>query len=160
MAAQEIRRAVAASYAAHDRPKEARLAAVWAAVEAAVGPLDTLSRLGTSPKAIHEADPRFTGRAVRNITDAVKVRAMDVELPDAWMENPETFLFRPYAEKMAMIRDLMVPITPQMVVQEINRYADGEFRYADNADERAVEAMVREMGRAEEARRRYRGATA
>jgi predicted phosphoribosyltransferase len=58
---------------------------------------------------------------------------------------------------MAMQRAMLTPITPSMVIQEINRYADSEFRYAGNADERAVEAMVREMGRTEEARRRYLG---
>jgi energy-coupling factor transporter ATP-binding protein EcfA2 len=157
MAAQEIRRAVAAGYAAHDRPQEARLAAVWQQVEAAVGPLDTLARLGTYLHAIHAADPRFTGRAVKNITDAVKVRAMDVDLPEEWLANPETFLFRPYEAKMAMLRELLTPITPRMVIQEINRYADAEFRYAGNADERAVEAMVQEMERAAAARRRYQG---
>jgi hypothetical protein len=85
----------------------------------------------------------------------VKVRAMDFELPDEWMEKPDLFLFRPYEEKRDMIRGLMRPITVEMVIQEINRYADSEFRYADNADERAIEGMVREMGRMEAARRRY-----
>jgi hypothetical protein len=42
-----------------------------------------------------------------------------------------------------------------MVIQEINRYADSEFRYADKSDEAAVEAMVRDLARQEEARRRY-----
>ena len=42
-----------------------------------------------------------------------------------------------------------------MVVQEINRYADSEFRYADKSDEVAIEGMVREFGRQEEAKRRY-----
>jgi hypothetical protein len=54
-----------------------------------------------------------------------------------------------------MIRGLMRPITVEMVVQEINRYADSEFRYADKSDEAAIEAMVREMARMEEARRRF-----
>ena len=54
-----------------------------------------------------------------------------------------------------MIADLRVPITPEMVLQEINRYADSEFRYADKSDEVAIENMVRELGRNEEARRRY-----
>ena len=39
--------------------------------------------------------------------------------------------------------------------QEINRYADSEFRYADKSDEVAIEAMVRDFGRTEEAKRRY-----
>jgi hypothetical protein len=44
-----------------------------------------------------------------------------------------------------------------MVIQEINRYADSEFRYADKSDEVAIENAVREMGRMEEAKKRYLG---
>jgi hypothetical protein len=80
---------------------------------------------------------------------------MDFELPDEWMEEPDLFLFKPYDEKLAMIRGLMTPITVEMVIQEINRYADSEFRYADKSDEVAIEAMVRDFGRTEEAKRRY-----
>jgi energy-coupling factor transporter ATP-binding protein EcfA2 len=154
-AAQEIRRAVAESFERHGRPQEAGLVAVWQAVEARLGRLDTLAKLGAYLKAIQEADPRFTGRAIKNITDAVKVRAMDFELPDLWMENPELFLFRDYDAKRAMIADLRRPITVDMVVQEINRYADSEFRYADKSDEAAVEGMVRDLRRGEEAKKRY-----
>ncbi len=42
-----------------------------------------------------------------------------------------------------------------MVIQEINRYADSEFRYADKSDEVAIENMVRDFGRSEEAKKRY-----
>ncbi|MCC6305665.1 MAG: AAA family ATPase [Rhodobacteraceae bacterium] len=156
-AAQEIRRAVAESFTRHARPQEEALLRVWEGVAATTGPLDTLARLGRYLKAIHEADPRFTGRAVKNITDAVKVRAMDFELPDEWMEKPDLFLFRPYDDKRAMIRELMKPITVGMVIEEINRYADSEFRYADHSDERAIASMVREMERMEAARRRHGG---
>jgi len=85
----------------------------------------------------------------------VKVRAMDFELPDEWMEQPELFLFKSYDEKKAMISELRKPITVEMVVQEINRYADSEFRYADKSDEVAIEGAVRDMRRMEEAKRRY-----
>lgn len=154
-AAQEIKKAVAASFEGHSRPHEAGLVTVWDKVAADIGPLDTIAKLGAYLKAIQAADDRFTGRAVKNITDAVKVRAMDFELPDEWMENPDLFLFRPYDDKLAMIRGLMTPITVEMVVQEINRYADSEFRYADKSDEVAIAGMVREFGRTEEAKRRY-----
>jgi energy-coupling factor transporter ATP-binding protein EcfA2 len=154
-AAQAIQRAVAASYAAHGRPKEEGLLRVWERMEREAGPLDTLAKIGGYLKAIQEADPRFTGRAVKNITDAVKVRAMDVELPDEWMTDPDLFLRRDYDTKSAMIRELRRPITVEMVLQEINRYADSEFRYADKSDEAAVEAMVRDLRRSEEAKRRY-----
>jgi hypothetical protein len=156
-AAQEIRKAVAASFEGHGRPHEAGLLQVWDRVARELGPLDTIAKIGAYLKAIQMADERFTGRAIKNITDAVKVRAMDFELPDDWMENPDLFLFKPYDDKAAMIRGLMQPITVDMVIQEVNRYADSEFRYADKSDEVAIEGMVRDMGRMDEARRRYAG---
>lgn len=155
--AQEIKKAVAASFDSHAKPHEVGLLAVHEAVQGRVGALDTINKLGSYLKAIQEADPRFTGRAIKNITDAVKVRAMDFELPDEWMEQPDLFLFKGYDEKKAMIEDMRQPITVEMVVQEINRYADSEFRYADKSDEVAIENAVRDMGRMEEAKKRYLG---
>jgi energy-coupling factor transporter ATP-binding protein EcfA2 len=155
--AQAIKKAVAASFEGHSRPHEAGLITVYDAVRAQVGGLDTINKLGTYLKAIQEADPRFTGRAIKNITDAVKVRAMDFELPDEWMEQPDLFLFKGYDAKKAMIEEMRQPITVEMVVQEINRYADSEFRYADKSDEVAIEGMVRDFGRQEEAKKRYLG---
>jgi hypothetical protein len=154
-AAQEIKKAVAASFEGHGKPHEDGLIKVWDQVAKDLGPLDTIAKIGAYLKAIQAADERFTGRAVKNITDAVKVRAMDFELPDEWMENPDLFLFKPYDEKLTMIRGLTTPITVDMVIQEVNRYADSEFRYADKSDEVAITGMVRDFGRQEEAKRRY-----
>jgi len=153
--AQEIKKAVAASFEGHSRPHEPGLLNVFDRVHSEIGELDTIAKMGTYLKGIQEADSRFTGRAIKNITDAVKVRAMDFELPDEWMENPELFLFKDYDAKKAMIEDLRVPITVDMVIQEINRYADSEFRYADKSDEVAISNMVRDFGRQEEAKKRY-----
>ena len=73
------------------------------------------------------------------------------------MEEPDLFLFKDYAEKKAMIEEMRQPITVEMVVQEINRYADSEFRYADKSDEVAIEGMVRDMARSVEAKKRFLG---
>jgi energy-coupling factor transporter ATP-binding protein EcfA2 len=154
-AGQEIQKAVAASYEAHSRPQEPRLAEVFDAVRDRLGELDTIAKLGTYLKAIQQADERFTGRAIKNITDAVKVRAMDFELPDEWLENPDLFLAKDYQTKKVMIADLARPITQQMVIQEINRYADSEFRYSLTSDEAAIGNQVREMHRAAEAKTRF-----
>jgi len=154
-AAQEIKKAVAASFESHSQPHEDGLLRVYERVSKDIGALDTIAKMGTYLKGIQEADPRFTGRAIKNITDAVKVRAMDFELPDEWMEEPDLFLFKPYDEKKGMIEELRKPITVEMVIQEINRYADSEFRYADKSDEVAIENMIRDYGRNEEAKRRY-----
>ncbi|WP_293450852.1 ATP-binding protein [Planktotalea sp.] len=153
--AQAIQKAVAASFESHGRPHEEGLAVVFDAVQSQVGELDTIAKLGTYLKGIQEADERFTGRAIKNITDAVKVRAMDFELPDEWMEEPELFLFKDYDAKKGMISELRKPITVEMVVQEINRYADSEFRYADKSDEVAIDGMVRDYERTEVAKKRY-----
>ena len=154
---QEITKAVSASYAGYATPHEDGLRKVWDQVARDIGALDTIAKLGAYLKAIQGADARFTGRAVKNISDAVKVRAMDFELPDEWMENPDLFLFKPYDDKLGMIRGLQQPMTVDMVIQEINRYADSEFRYADKSDEIAVQGMVRDFQRQEEAKRRYLG---
>ena len=154
-ASQEIKKAVSASFAGYAKPHEEGLLKVWEKVQGEIGTLDTIAKLGTYLKAIQAADDRFTGRAVKNITDAVKVRAMDFELPDDWMAEPDLFLFKPYDDKLAMIRALQTPITVDMVIQEINRYADSEFRYADKSDEAAIAGMVREYQRTEEAKRRF-----
>ncbi|WP_434055706.1 MAG: ATP-binding protein [Roseibium sp.] len=153
--AQVIQKAVAASYESHSRPKEDALIRVYEKISSGIGDFDTIAKIGAYLKAIQEADERFTGRAIKNITDAVKVRAMDFELPDEWMENPDLFLFKNYETKKSMIADLAQPITIDMVIQEINRYADSEFRYADKSDEVAIDNAVREMQRMEEAKRRY-----
>ena len=153
--AQEIKKAVAASFASHAKPHEEGLMKVFERVHGDIGDLDTIAKMGTYLKGIQEADDRFTGRAIKNITDAVKVRAMDFELPDEWMEDPTLFLAKGYDAKKAMISDLRQPITTDMVLQEINRYADSEFRYADKSDEVAITEMVRDFGRQEEAKRRY-----
>ena len=153
--AQEIKKAVTASFEGHAKPHEPGLMNVFDRINDQVGELDTIAKLGTYLKGIQEADSRFTGRAIKNITDAVKVRAMDFELPDEWMEQPELFLQKDYDTKLAMINDMRQPISVDMVVQEINRYADSEFRYADKSDEVAIENMVRDYGRQEEAKKRY-----
>lgn len=143
LAGQEIKQAVSTSYGQHSRPHEDGLLAVWERYEKAHGKLETLTDVGTYLHMIKEAEPRFTGRAIKNITDAIKMRAMDVDLPDEWFAAPETFMHKSYDEKKQMIEALRGPITMEMVLQEINRYADSEFRYSDKSDDAAVSEIIR-----------------
>jgi hypothetical protein len=113
----------------------------------------TLADVGAYLHLIKEAEPRFTGRAIKNVTDAIKMRAMDIELPDDWFEKPETFMHKSYDEKKAMVEELRGPFSMAMVMQEINRYADSEFRYSDKSDDAAVAKMVREAKLRERAAR-------
>lgn len=143
-AAQEVKRAVSQAYADHAKPQEEGLARVFERLVSEEGPPETLSDIGTYLFRIKEAEPRFTGRAVKNVTDAIKMRALDIELPDAWFESPDAFTAKDYETKKAMIAELRKPFTMEMAIEEINRYADSEFRYADRSDDATVQKMLRD----------------
>ncbi|NKB50610.1 MAG: AAA family ATPase [Rhizobiaceae bacterium] len=141
--AQVIQKAVSEAYADLSKPQEEGMVTVYNRYMDDVGEPKTLADIGTYLHMIKKAEPRFTGRAIKNITDAIKMRAMDIELPDEWFERPEAFMHKPYDAKRDMIAELRSPFTMDMVMQEINRYADSEFRYTDKSDSAAVEEIIR-----------------
>ncbi|MGC4025011.1 MAG: AAA family ATPase [Mesorhizobium sp.] len=152
-AAQEIKRAVDTAYESHSKPHEDGLVNVYERFIKDHGQPKTMADVGAYLHMIKEAEPRFTGRAIKNVTDAIKMRAMDIELPDEWFEKPEAFMRKSYDEKKAMIEELRGPFDMEMIMQEINRYADSEFRYSDRADDSAVEKMLRDARLRERAAR-------
>ncbi len=143
-AAQEIQRAVTEAYEEHEKPQEDGLMKVYERYIKESGAPKSMADIGTYLHMIKDAEPRFTGRAIKNVTDAIKMRAMDIELPDEWFEKPEAFMHKGYDEKKAMIEELRGPFSMDMVMQEINRYADSEFRYSDKSDDAAVTKMIRD----------------
>ncbi|RFC67463.1 MULTISPECIES: AAA family ATPase [Mesorhizobium] len=152
-AAQEIKRAVDTAYESHAKPHEDGLLNVYDRFIKDHGQPKTMADVGAYLHMIKEAEPRFTGRAIKNVTDAIKMRAMDIDLPDEWFEKPEAFMHKSYDEKKAMIEELRGPFDMDMIMQEINRYADSEFRYSDRADDSAVEKMLRDARLRERAAR-------
>ena len=62
-------------------------------------------------------------------------------------------MHKAYDDKKAMIEDLRGPFSMEMVMQEVNRYADSEFRYADKSDDAAVEKLLRDARLRERAAR-------
>ncbi|MGX5826922.1 ATP-binding protein [Mesorhizobium sp. 43Arga] len=152
-AAQEIKRAVEEAYEEHEKPQEDGLIKVYERYMKENGSPKTMADIGTYLHLIKDAEPRFTGRAIKNVTDAIKMRAMDIELPDDWFEKPEAFMHKDYDEKKAMIEELRGPFSMDMVMQEINRYADSEFRYSDKSDDAAVEKLLRDARLRERAAR-------
>lgn len=152
--AQVIEKAVSAAYDEHSKPQEDGLMAVYDKFMEDHGKLKTMNDIGTYLHMIKLAEPRFTGRAIKNITDAIKMRAMDIDLPDEWFEKPENFMHLDYDKKKDMIAELRGPFTIEMVLQEINRYADSEFRYSDKADDAAVKDIIRRERQREKAIKR------
>ncbi|WP_032935195.1 ATP-binding protein [Mesorhizobium sp. WSM3626] len=152
-AAQEIQRAVTEAYEEHEKPQEDGLMRVYERYMKENGAPKTMADIGSYLHLIKDAEPRFTGRAIKNVTDAIKMRAMDIELPDDWFEKPEAFMHKSYDDKKAMIEELRGPFSMDMVMQEINRYADSEFRYSDKSDDAAVEKLLRDARLRERAAR-------
>lgn len=142
---QNIQRAAEEAYGDLLVPEDEGLKKVFDHVMSANGKPETMADVGRYLHAIKEAQPRFTGRAIKNVTDAIKMRAFDVELPDEWFETPEGFMHKAYDEKLEMIKELQSPITMDMVLQEINRYASSEFRYSDKSDEAATDKILRDQ---------------
>jgi hypothetical protein len=143
--AQQIAAAVKTTYDKHNAPAQQRLGRVFERHLEDRGAIASLADIGAYLHAIKQAEPRFTGRAIKNITDAVKLRAMDIELPDEWFQTPDVFLHKDYDTKRDMIAQLRSPITMEMVIQETNRYADSEFRYTEKSDAVAVETLIRDQ---------------
>ncbi len=154
--AQVIKRAVSVAYEEHSKPKEDGLMNVYDRFIEENGEFKTMEDVGTYLHMIKQVEPRFTGRAIKNITDGIKMRAMDIDLPDEWFETPKAFMHKSYDEKKAMIEELRGPFTLDMVMQEINRYADSEFRYTDKADNAAVAEIIRRERQREKAMERIR----
>jgi hypothetical protein len=77
-------------------------------------------------------NPRFTGRAVNAVAEAVKKRINDYDIPNEWFEKPELFVYQDYAKRVECLRSLCRPVTPDMIAQEIERYAASEKRYAND----------------------------
>ncbi len=136
LATQRLREVIRDKYAAHDAPQDPALRRIFE--RHAPSAFDTWRELGEYLHALQQHDARFTGRAVKNVADAVLARMMDFDLPSEWLERREAFFAQPYERKLAMLRELRGEITPAIVMQEIHRYADSEARYADRADERAL----------------------
>lgn len=155
-ATQQIQKFVDKSYEQHNLPQEPQLLEIYEQTIQRVGHLETLENIGYYLKAIQMADDRFTGRAVKNIVDAARMRSMDIDLPDEFFENPAHLLHQPYDIKRAMLLDFRKPITPTMLLQEINRYADSEMRYANTADEAEIEQQVRHYRITQEAQERFK----
>ena len=138
---QQIQTVIRAKYAEHSRPQSPALAKLFDRITADSS-LSTWVDFGNYLFELQKHDARFTGRAVKNIADAVRFRMMDFDLPPEWFEDPRQFFGKPYETRIEMLNELKGTITPEMVIQEINRYADSEERYAHEASRREFESRT------------------
>jgi len=111
-----------------------------------------LSISGTSFKEIgelcrekKEKNPRFTGRATHAVAEAIKKRVNDYDIPEDWYEKPEVFFGQEYPRRVEMLKEFCKKVSGDVIIQEIERYAQSEQRYADDKWESDVKRKVHEM---------------
>ena len=51
--------------------------------------------------------PFFSSRDLRNIQKAIDGRVIDFDLPEIWWEKPDEFFFKPYSDKVEILKSLM-----------------------------------------------------
>ncbi len=88
-AAQEIQRAVAEAYEGHDKPHEDGLLKVYDRFIKESGEPKTLEDVGSYLHLIKEAEPRFTGRAIKNVTDASRCVPWTSNCRTSGSKNPK-----------------------------------------------------------------------
>jgi hypothetical protein len=142
---QKIKKALSESYEKHNSPETEELQAILENTLREVGEITTMADIGRYLHNISQVDDRFTGRAVANIFNSATSRTMDFDMPNDWFEDPETFLFLPYQTKKDMISELKGTLDTKTIIQEINRYADSEFRYTNSADDIEIDKMVKNI---------------
>ncbi|MBS3143013.1 ATP-binding protein [Candidatus Woesearchaeota archaeon] len=77
--------------------------------------------------------PTISGRSVTAIKDNILARAADFDVPREWLESPDAFISQPWETKIELITPLYKKITPDILFQEAQRYADSEKRYVEAA---------------------------
>ena len=68
---QAIQKAISVAYEEHSMPQEEGLRKVYDRFLDQFGEPETMADVGTYLHMIKEAEPRFTGRAIKNVTDAI-----------------------------------------------------------------------------------------
>lgn len=85
-------------------------------------------------------NPKITGRSSKAIMESIKTRSADFDIPNGWFTDKKQFFDLPFEKKLQAVGKLYVPITPDILFQEAQRYFDSEQRYANSE---AVEQIGR-----------------
>ena len=115
----------------------------------------TFKDLGDLFKAEKDKNPRFTGRAVHAVSEAIKKRINDYEIPEEWYARPEIYFGQPYETRVNMLRELCLPVDGDIIAQEIKRYGESEGRYADDKFESDVKKELHYLGVKQETLKRF-----
>ncbi|MDD5192040.1 MAG: AAA family ATPase [Candidatus Nanoarchaeia archaeon] len=98
----------------------------------------TLRDIGEFCAEVKKKNPRFTGRATHAAAEAIRQRINDYDIPEEWYVKPEEFFDLEFSEKVGRLKSLCKPVNGETILQEIERYASSEQRYADDKFESDV----------------------
>ena len=105
--------------------------------------------------------PTFSSRDVRNIQQAMNNRLTDFDLPQDWLETPDTFFAQDYATKLGMLQELMLKNMrglsfAELRWREVVRYCNNLATILNQDRERQIERLVLRMEHETEAQSRFR----
>ncbi len=99
----------------------------------------TIREFGEFMAGLKRQMPSITGRSMKAITDTIRERAADFDVPAEWFANPAVFRQQPFERKVAMVNSLYESITPDVLFQVAQEYFDSEERYATNDEQAYVD---------------------
>ena len=114
----------------------------------------TLKEIGELCEEMKGKNPRFTGRAVHAVSEAIKKRINDYDIPEEWYEKPDLFFLKDYATRVDMLKELCRKVTGETIVYEFKRYFESEERYASDKFESDVEKTIHQIKVHDEARKK------
>ena len=118
----------------------------------------TMRDIGEYCREIKVKNPRFTGRATHAAAEAIRKIINNYDIPEEWFEKPDLFFEKDWNARVLLIKDLCPKnVTGEMVLSEIQRYAESEQRFASDKFESDVKSRVNEIRVQMEAGERYKG---
>jgi len=102
----------------------------------------TLRNLGELCKEMRDKNPRFTGRAIDAVSEAIMKRINDYDIPEEWYTDGKAFFFRPYEERVKILVSKCQVVEGEVLVDELNRYFGTEERFAQDKFNKDVERVV------------------
>jgi AAA+ superfamily predicted ATPase len=105
--------------------------------------IKTFKDIGDLCEMFKKRNPRFTGRAIDAVNEAIKKKINDYDIPQSWFENPDEFFFKPYEERVAILRSLCKKVDAMDMAKEVIRYARTEEALAEDKFNRDVEKEIR-----------------
>ncbi|MEI7718652.1 MAG: AAA family ATPase [archaeon] len=94
------------------------------------GGIKTFKEIGELCVYYKQRNPRFTGRPIDSVSDAIKKRINDYDVRESWFENPDEFFFKPFEERVGILRECSKKVSAEDIAREIIRYARNQEIYA------------------------------